>query len=193
MLIWWRAIWNCDTRYRQIYILYMVYDLWYVIDDMKNDIVCHKMRYDMNIVIYDKRYIMIWYMKHDDVIKWKHFPRYWPFVCGIHWSPVNSLHKGQWRVALMFSSICAWINEWVNNREAGDLRRHRVQYDLIVMNVKWYRIRFYMTWYDMRYDVIVTRCDTIFMLFKSLTVFVLSAIRLPVNDYEKLKFKSMKP
>ena len=21
---------------------------------------------------------------HDDVIKWKHFPRYWPFVRGIH-------------------------------------------------------------------------------------------------------------
>ena len=27
---------------------------------------------------------------HDDVIKWKHFPRYWPFVRGIHRSPVNS-------------------------------------------------------------------------------------------------------
>ena len=26
---------------------------------------------------------------HDDVIKWKHFPCYWPFVRGIHWSPVN--------------------------------------------------------------------------------------------------------
>ena len=32
---------------------------------------------------------------HDDVIKWKHFPRYWPFVRGIHPSPVNSPHKGQ--------------------------------------------------------------------------------------------------
>ena len=27
---------------------------------------------------------------HDDVIKWKHFPRNWPFVRGIHRSPVNS-------------------------------------------------------------------------------------------------------
>ena len=45
---------------------------------------------------------------HDDVIKWKHFPRYWPFVGGIHRSPVNSPHKGQWRGALMFSLICAW-------------------------------------------------------------------------------------
>ena len=37
---------------------------------------------------------------HDDVIKWKHFPRYWPFVGGIHRSPENSSHKGQWRGAL---------------------------------------------------------------------------------------------
>ena len=72
---------------------------------------------------------------HDDVIKWKHFPRYWPFVRGIHRSPVNSPHKGQWRGALMFSLICAWINGWVNNREACDLRRHHAHYDVIVMHV----------------------------------------------------------
>ena len=70
---------------------------------------------------------------HDDVIKWKHFPSYWPFVRGIHWSIVNSPHKGQWRRALMFSLICAWINGWVNNREADDLRRHRAHYDVTVM------------------------------------------------------------
>ena len=69
----------------------------------------------------------------DDVIKWKHFPRYWPFVRGIHRSPVNSPHKGQWRGALMFSVICAWINAWINNREAGDLRHHRAHYDVMVM------------------------------------------------------------
>ena len=51
------------------------------------------------------------------------FPRYWPFVRGIHRSPVNSPHKGQWRGALIFSLICVWINGWVNNREAGGLRR----------------------------------------------------------------------
>ena len=39
---------------------------------------------------------------HDDVIKWKHFPCYWPFVRGIHRSPVNSPPKGQGRRALMF-------------------------------------------------------------------------------------------
>ena len=70
---------------------------------------------------------------YDDVIKWKHFPRYWPFVQGIHRSPVNSPHKGQWRGALVFSLIAAWIDGWVNNREAGDLRRYRAYYEVTVM------------------------------------------------------------
>ena len=70
---------------------------------------------------------------HDDVIKWKHFPRCWPFVRGIHQSPVNPPRKGQWRGALMFSLICSWINVWVNNREVGDLSPHRAHYDVIVM------------------------------------------------------------
>ena len=43
---------------------------------------------------------------HDDVIKWKHFPRCWPFVRVIHRSPVDSPHKGQWRGAWIFSLIC---------------------------------------------------------------------------------------
>ena len=70
---------------------------------------------------------------HDDVIKWKYFARYWPFVRGIHRSPVNSPHKGEWRGALMFSLICAWINAGVNNRKAGDLRHHRAYYNAIIM------------------------------------------------------------
>ena len=76
---------------------------------------------------------------HDDVIKWKHFPRYWPFVRGNHRSTVNSPHKGLWRGAFMFSLICVWINGWVNNREAGDLRRYRVHYDVTVMVFNWLR------------------------------------------------------
>ena len=70
---------------------------------------------------------------HDDVIKWKHLPHYWPFVQRIHRSPVNSPHKGQWRGGLMFSLICVQINGWVNNGEAGDLRCHCAHYDVIVM------------------------------------------------------------
>ena len=72
-------------------------------------------------------------LNHDDVIKWKHFPRNWPFVRKIHRSPVNFPHKGQWRGALMFSLIYVWINDWANNREAGDLRRQHGHYDVIVM------------------------------------------------------------
>ena len=75
---------------------------------------------------------------HVDVIKLKHFPRNWPFVRGIHRSPVNPPHKGQWRGALMFSLICVWINDWVNNHEAGDLRRYRAHYDVIVMVLCWH-------------------------------------------------------
>ena len=51
-------------------------------------------------------------------------------------SPVSGefpTHKVQWRGSLMFSLISAWINGWVNNREAGDLRRHRTHYDATVM------------------------------------------------------------
>ena len=51
-------------------------------------------------------------------------------------SPVNSPYKGQWRGTLMFPLICDWINGWINNREAGDLRHHRDHYDVTAM---WWR------------------------------------------------------
>ena len=75
----------------------------------------------------------MWCMIHDDVIKWTHFPRYWSFVRGLHRSPVNSPHKGQWRGTLIFPLICTWINGRVNNREAGDLSRNHVHYDVTAM------------------------------------------------------------
>ena len=49
--------------------------------------------------------------------------------------PVNSPHKGQWRGALMFSLIYAWTNNWVNNQDDGDFRRHRAHYDVSVMMI----------------------------------------------------------
>ena len=60
----------------------------------------------------------------DDIIKWKHFPRCWPF-------------ESQRHGTLMFSLIYAWINGWVNNRVAGVLRRHRDHKDVIVMFDGW--------------------------------------------------------
>ena len=62
---------------------------------------------------------------HDNVIKWKHFPRNWPFVWGIHRSREIPTQRPV--------MICVWINDWVNNREAGNLRRHRGYYDVNVM------------------------------------------------------------
>ena len=70
---------------------------------------------------------------HDNIIKWKQFPRFWPFVRGNHRSAVGGPHKGQWRGALMFSLICAWANGSVNNWYAGDLRRHRAYYGVTVV------------------------------------------------------------
>ena len=43
------------------------------------------------------------------------------FVRGIHPSPVDSPHKGQWHKALMFSLMFALTNDWINSGVAGDL------------------------------------------------------------------------
>ena len=83
---------------------------------------------------------------------WRHqmetFSTSLAFVRGIHRSLVNSPHKGQWRRVLMFSLICAWINGWANHRGAGDFRRHRAHYDVIITNRQG----------NMAYCTIVTRC-----------------------------------
>ena len=70
---------------------------------------------------------------NDDVIKWKHLPRYWPVVGRIHRSSMDSPHKDQWLGPLMISLKCTWTNNWANNRDPDDLRRHRAHYDVPVM------------------------------------------------------------
>ena len=71
---------------------------------------------------------------------WRHqmetFSALLALVPGIHRSPVNFAHKGQWRGTLMFSLICASINGWVNSRKAGDLRRHLAHYDVTIMHYR---------------------------------------------------------
>ena len=53
----------------------------------------------------------------------------------------NSLVTGelpsqcQWRGASVFSLICAWVKVWVNNRDAGDLRRHHTHYDVTAIHI----------------------------------------------------------
>ena len=92
-----------------------------------------------------------WYNKralHDDVIRWRHFPRNWPFVRGIHrsrWIPHTKASDAElW----CFSLICVWINGWVNNRQAGDVRRYRGHYDVIVMNLTYqpFPLLSYLPW-----------------------------------------------
>ena len=85
-------------------------------------------------------------------------------LCGEFTGPGEfPTHKGQRRGALMFSLICAWINGWVNNRGAGDLRHSRAHYDVNVLlhwrlgifcdygqrrvfNLLWYFIFCYTVW-----------------------------------------------
>ena len=72
---------------------------------------------------------------HDDVIKWKHFPRYWPFVRGFtghRWIPRTKASDAKlW----CFLWSAPWINGCINNLEAGDLKRHLAHYDVTVMEI----------------------------------------------------------
>ena len=97
---------------------------------------------------------------------WRHqmetFSALLALVLGIHRSPINSPHKGQWRGALLFSLIFAWTNGWVNNRDAGDLKRHLAHNDVTVMtergvssdNIPTRHV--WMALYQFRYLIIVS-------------------------------------
>ena len=91
---------------------------------------------------------------HDDVIRWKHFPCYWPFVQGIHRSPGNSPHKEQWRRALMFFF---YLNGWVNNCEAGDLGRCHANYGVTVVSCC-------LGWTHLGWNNMVNHLKTIFLI-----------------------------
>ena len=77
--------------------------------------------------------LVLTHASHDDVIKWKHFRVTGP-LCGEFTGPRWIPHtKASDAELWFFSLICAWINGWVSNRKAGDLRRYRAHYDVIVM------------------------------------------------------------
>ena len=86
----------------------------------------------------DKITVVWWNYDHFvNISWWRHgmetFSALLTLCAANYQSPVNSLHEGQWRGALIFSLICFCTNGWVNNRDAGDLRRNRAHYDVIVM------------------------------------------------------------
>ena len=59
---------------------------------IKMDIICHAT-------------MLLWWWRH----QLETAPLYWPFVRGIHWSPVNSSQKGQCRYVFSFSKVEASI------------------------------------------------------------------------------------
>ena len=66
---------------------------------------------------------------HHYVIKWNHFPRYWPFVrepTGDHWQRL---------VTELWCLMCAWKNGWANSLDAGDLRHHDSRCDVTLMPI----------------------------------------------------------
>ena len=77
------------------------------------------------MVPYFLRMVPMW---HDDVIELKHFSCYWPFVRGIHRSPVDFPHKEQvtqsFDVFWVFFLVYAWTNGWTNSGISSDLIRY---------------------------------------------------------------------
>ena len=92
---------------------------------------------------------MDYFMNSDDVIKWKYFLRYCPFVGEF------SGHRefpAQRPVTRSFDGffICAWINGWVSNHEAGYLRRNRVHYYVTLMITDLRLFDKVLLWYSSR-------------------------------------------
>ena len=106
--------------------------------------------------------------------------------------PVNSPHKGQWRGALMFSLICVWIKDWVNNREAGDLRRYRAHYDVIVMFL---RLQDFTRQYELGKTSVhlvnkgpeTDQCTQDILLFKLVNFNNTTISRRSCRDYDKFR------
>ena len=67
------------------------------------------------------------------VRSWKHFLYDWPFVRGIHQSPVVSFTKDQGYPPLKLPLMLAWMSSWTNSQMAGDLRHSHVH----VTSLKW--------------------------------------------------------
>ena len=83
------------------------------------------------ILLRSRFWIIVQMSWHDDVIKWKHFPHYWPFVRGIpghRWIPHTKASDAElWCFDLR-------LNKWLSKQSGGwNLRRHHAHYDVIVM------------------------------------------------------------
>ena len=88
--------------------------------------------------------------EHDDVIKWNIFRVTGPLCgefTGHRWIPLTKASDVELS-CFLWSAL--WINSWVNTREAGDLRRHRAHYGVIVMRPvleSWIMVYGYQHWF----------------------------------------------
>ena len=101
-----------------------------------------KLSFELSPLFICTHIYLIWlcYLKGDDPELFNSYRPWWrhqieTFSALLAFCAVNSPHQGQCRGALMFSLICAWTNAWVNNRDAGDLRRHGARYDVSYASV----------------------------------------------------------
>ena len=82
---------------------------------------------ELNMLIVEKKIIMMTSSNGDIFRATGHLCG--EFI-GLWWIPHTKASDAElW----CFLFICAWINGWVNNREAGDLRRYSPHYDVTVM------------------------------------------------------------
>ena len=63
---------------------------------------------------------------HDDVIKWKHVPRYWPFVRGFHRSPVPRSFDVSLDLRLNKQLSRQWCGWWFETPSRPSLRHCNV-------------------------------------------------------------------
>ena len=117
-LSWWTSLKRKLRQFDEIFISGSTGNSY--IDNDKCSMLRKFRQSNISIFVVQGRGLSLW---------WRHqmetFSALLAICAGNSRAPVNSSHKGRWRGALMFSLICVWINDWVNNREAGDLRRHR--------------------------------------------------------------------
>ena len=149
----------------------------------------HRAHYDATVMI--EEMIQIYY--NFDKVRWSGDKTWWRHqmetfcallaICaGTSPVPVNSPLKGQWRGTLMFPLICSWINDWVNNHEAGDLRRHRGHYDVNVMRVPSVHVKSEFIWYKINRNrvqgagLLIGKLQLMMIIMMMMTVMIIMMI-----------------
>ena len=91
------------------------------------------------------------HLYHDDVIKWKHFPHYWPFVRGIHRSPVAGNTIPAFPVHTQPAILRIWqethdnfLSNFLEKRKiiiiaTGDLATHEARPSVVMVRIYFYQ------------------------------------------------------